>query len=262
MMGFPNRVHGETEIRPLRHEVRVGGRPIGYEAAGEGEPIVLVHGLSGSTRWWSRNVRAIAERHRIYLIDLPGFGTMRSLRRRFVLAETATWLSEWMVAVGLERAHLVGHSMGGYVSVRLAASRPELVRRLVLVAPAGVPTERSMLEHLVPLLLAARYATPAFVPVLVRDGLRTGPVTLWRAARDLLAEDVRGDLRNIQAPTLLVWGENDPLISPSVGDLLREEIPNSRLLLLQRAGHVPMFDQPKEFDAALLAFLAGGLVGE
>ncbi len=261
-MGHPNQVHGEKKIRPSRHEVRLRGWPIGYETAGEGEPVVMVHGLSGSTRWWSRNVQAIAERHRIYLVDLPGFGITHSLRRRFVLAETATWLSEWMEAVGLRRAHLVGHSMGGYLSVRLAASRPELVRRLVLVAPAGVPTERSMLGHLVPLLLAARYATPAFMPVLVRDALRTGPITLWRAARGLLAEDVRGDLRNIEAPTLLVWGENDPLIPPAVGDLLREEIPDSHLLLLQRAGHVPMFDQPKEFDAALLAFLAGESVGE
>jgi pimeloyl-ACP methyl ester carboxylesterase len=240
----------------------VGGCPIGYEAAGEGEPVVLVHGLSGSTRWWFRNVRAIAQRHRIYLVDLPGFGTMRSLRRRFVLAETATWLSEWMEAAGLERAHLVGHSMGGYASVRLAASRPELVRRLVLVAPAGVPAKRSMLGHLVPLLLTARCASPAFMPVLVRDALRMGLMTLWRAARDLLAEDVRGDLENIEAPTLLVWGENDPLIPPAVGDLFRKKISNSRLLSLQKAGHVPMFDQPREFDAALLAFLAGERVGE
>jgi pimeloyl-ACP methyl ester carboxylesterase len=261
-MGHRDRVRGKTRIRPLRHEVRVEGWPIGYEAAGEGEPVVLVHGLSGSARWWSRNVPGIAERYRIYLVDLPGFGTMRSLRRRFVLAESATWLSEWMDAAGLEHAHLVGHSMGGYVSVRLAASRPELVRRLVLVAPAGVPAERSMLGHLVPLLLAARHATPAFMPVLVRDALRMGPTTLWRAARDLLAEDVRADLRKIEAPTLLVWGENDPLIPPAVGDLLREEIPNCRLLLVRRAGHVPMFDQPKEFDAALLAFLAGESVGE
>jgi pimeloyl-ACP methyl ester carboxylesterase len=256
------RVHGKTEIRPLRHEVRVGGWPISYEAAGEGEPVVLVHGLSGSTRWWSRNVPAIAERYRTYLVDLPGFGTLRSLRRRFVLAETATWLSEWMEAAGLERVHLVGHSMGGYISIRLAVSRPELVRRLVLVAPAGVPAERSMLGHLVPLLLAARYATPAFMPVLVRDALRMGPMTLWRAARALLAEDAREDLRSIDAPTLLIWGEKDPLISPSVGDFLRREIVGSHLLVLQNAGHVPMFDRPQEFNAALLTFLGRGAVVE
>src|ERR671921_2412444 len=168
---YPNRSHGRTKHRASRYEVRVGGCPVRYEAAGEGEPVVLVHGLSGSTRWWSRNVSDLAERHRVYLVDLPGFGTMRRLRRRFVLAESADWLSEWMDAAGLERAHLVGHSMGGYVSVRLAASRPELVSRLVLVAPAGVPTERSIVGHLVPLLLAAHHATPAFMPVLVRDAL-------------------------------------------------------------------------------------------
>jgi pimeloyl-ACP methyl ester carboxylesterase len=223
---------------------------------------VFVHGLSGSTLWWARNVPVLAERYRIYLVDLPGFGTMRRSRRPFVLAQAASWLSGWMEAAGLERAHLVGHSMGGYVSVRLAASRPEAVSRLVLVAPAGVPAGRSMLGHLVPLLLAARYATPAFMPVLVRDAMRMGPTTLWRAARDLLAEDVREDLRKIQAPTLLVWGENDPLIPPAVGDLLRQEIPGSRLLLLRGAAHVPMFDRPAEFDAALLSFLAGKPVGE
>jgi pimeloyl-ACP methyl ester carboxylesterase len=258
----PEQILRGSGIRTSPREIRVGGWPVRYEAAGDGEPVVLVHGLSASTRWWYRNVPAIAERYRIYLVDLPGFGGMRRFRRQFVLAETASWLSQWIEAAGLERVHLVGHSMGGYASVRLAASRPELVRRLVLVAPAGVPDGRSMLGHLVPLMLAARYATPAFMPVLVRDALRMGPTTLWRAARDLLAEDVREDLQKIEASTLLVWGENDPLIPPAVGDLLREEIPDSRLLLMRGAGHVPMFDRPSEFDAALLAFLAGKPVGE
>jgi pimeloyl-ACP methyl ester carboxylesterase len=258
----PQAAHG-VGIEVSLREVRVGGYPVRFEVAGEGGgPVVLVHGLSGSTRWWARNLPALARHYRLYLVDLPGFGAMRRLGRQFVLAEAASWLSEWMRAVGLERAHLVGHSMGGYVAIRLAAGRPELVGRLVLVAPAGTPTGRSMLAHLVPLLLAARYTAPAFLPVLARDALRMGPVTLWRAARDLLAEDVREDLRRIEAPTLLVWGENDPLIPPAVGDLLREEIPDSRLLVLKRAAHVPMFDRSEEFDDALLAFLAGKTVRE
>ena len=254
-------MRGAPEIRISRYEAQVGGWPIRYEAAGEGEPVVLVHGLSGSTRWWSRNVQAIAERYRVYLVDLPGFGTMRRSRRRFVLSEAADWLSEWMDAVGLERAHLVGHSMGGYICLRLAASRPEAVRRLVLVAPAGVPTGRSMVGYLGPLLQAALYARPSFLPVLVRDALRTGPATLWRAARDLLAEDARLGLWRIEAPTLLIWGERDSLVPPAIGDLLRGEIPNSKLLVLERSAHVPMFDRPEEFDDALLAFLAGAPVG-
>lgn len=243
-------------------EVRVSGRRVRYEVAGEGEAVVLVHGLSGSTRWWARNVPYLAEHHRVHLVDLPGFGAMRRLRRHFSLVEAASWLSAWMDAVGLPRAHLVGHSMGGYVCLRLAANRPEAVSRLVLAAPAGVPTGRSMLGHLVPLLGAAYLARPSFLPVLLRDGFRMGPFTLWRVARDLLAEDVREDLRSITAPTLLIWGEKDPLVPPAVGTLMREGIPDSRLLVLKGAAHVPMFDRPDEFNKVLVDFFAGDRVGE
>ena len=119
-----------------------------------------------------------------------------------------------------------------------------------------------MLGHLGTLLLAARYARPTFLPVLVRDALYAGPFTLLRTTRDLLAEDVRGDLGRIGMPTLLVWGERDPLIPPSVGDVMRAEIPDSRLLVIEGAGHNPMFDRPEAFDAALLAFLAEEPVGK
>jgi pimeloyl-ACP methyl ester carboxylesterase len=166
-------------------------------------------------------------------------------------------MAAWMEAVALEKAHLVGHSMGGYICLQLAVQRPEVVRGLTLVAPAGVPAARSLFGHLVPLLLTARYATPSFLPVLAYDAVRTGPVTLLRVARDLLSEDVRENLHFIEAPTLLTWGEKDPLISPSVGDLLQKEISGSSLLVLKNAGHVPMFERPREFNAALRAFLAG-----
>jgi pimeloyl-ACP methyl ester carboxylesterase len=166
-----------------------------------------------------------------------------------------------MEAVGLRSAHLVGHSMGGYLSLKLAARRPEAVDKLVLVDPAGMPSRRTMLGHLGPLLLSARYARPTFLPVLVRDALYAGPLTLLRTTRDLLAEDVRGDLRRVEAPTLLVWGGRDPLIPPPIGDVMRAEIPNSRLLVIERAGHNPMFDRPEDFNGALLAFLAGEPVG-
>ncbi len=242
-------------------EVPVLGLPVRYEVAGRGDPVVLVHGLSGSTRWWARNVPSLAEHYRVYLVNLPGFGALRFSGPRFVLAEATSWLLAWMEAVGLESAHLVGHSMGGYLCLKVAARRPDVVRRLALVDPAGMPSHRTMLGHLGPLLLSARYARPTFLPVLVRDALYAGPFTLLRAARDLLAEDVRGDLRRVGAPTLLVWGERDPLIPPSVGDVMRAEIPTSRLLVIEGAGHNPMFDRPEGFNEALLAFFAGEPVG-
>lgn len=244
------------------YQVEVGGRTVRYKAAGEGEPVVLVHGLSGSTRWWARNVQGLARTHTVYMVDLPGFGTMRSLRPQLALQDAASWLSAWIEAVGLGSVHLVGHSMGGYVCITLAAQHPNAVRRLVLVAPAAVSIRRSWPVHLLPLLSEAVRVAPALLPVLAYDALRAGPLTLWRAARDLLASDTQQHLRAVQAPTLLIWGEQDALIPPSMGYLLREEIPGARLLTLKGTGHVPMFDRPSEFNAVVLAFLGGAAVGE
>ena len=245
-----------------KHEVQVRGQTVRYTVAGSGEPMILVHGLSGSTHWWRRNIPALAQHYQLYLVDLPGFGTMRRHRRLFVLAEAAAWLLDWMEAVNLQAAHLVGHSMGGYICLRLAACRPEAVRRLVLVAPAGTPIGRSLAGHLIPLLKEIRVMRPGFLPILVYDALRTGPLTLWRAASALLGEDVREHLAAISAPTLLVWGEHDVLVPAAIGYVLRGEIAGSRLLILEGAGHVPMFDHPDEFNAALMKFLAGEPVGE
>ena len=245
-----------------RRTVVVRGQRVTYESAGSGEPVVFVHGLGGSTRWWARNVPAIAREHAVYLVNLPGFGALRWRGPRFVLREAADWLGEWLEAAGTGPCHLVGHSMGGYIAVRLAARRPELVRSLVLVAPAGVPTGRAMLSYGVPLVAASLVAAPSFLPVLALDVLRAGPLTILRAARDLLAEDVRDDLRAVGASTLLVWGDRDVLVPPSLGPAMRDEVRDARLVVLRGAGHVPQYDRPREFNEALLRFLAGHAVGE
>ena len=245
-----------------RRTVVVRGQRVAYEVAGAGEPIILVHGLGGSTRWWARNASPLAEHHAVYLVNLPGFGSLRWRGPRFVLREAADWLAEWIDAVGIGPCHVVGHSMGGCIAVRLAARRPELVRRLVLVAPAGVPTGRRMVSYGVPLVAASLAATPSFLPVLALDVMRAGPLTILRAARELLTEDVRDDLQAVAAPTLLIWGDRDPLVPPSLGPAMRDEIADARLVLVGGAGHVPQYDRPSQFNDALLRFLAGETVGE
>ena len=258
----PGRLRRLPGVEVFGREAVVEGQRIPYEVAGKGEPVVLLHGLSCSTRWCDRTIPALAARYPVYLVDLPGFGSMSHAAGGFVLSEAAGWLSSWMEAVRLERTHLVGHSMGGYISILLAARWPEGLRRLVLVAPAGVPTGRSIHGYLLPLLQAGRYMTSDFLPVLACDALRTGPLTLLGAARELLAGDVRKHLREIEAPTLLVWGRQDTLVPLSAGDVMRQEIPDSRLLVIDGAGHVPMFEGVAQTNAALLSFLAGEEVGE
>ena len=244
-----------------RHEIQVGQRAVYYQVVGEGEPIILIHGLAGSSRWWMRNIPALAEHYQVYLIDLPGFGTMRHFRRRFGLDEVATGIVSWMEAVGIQQASLVGHSMGGYICLWIAAHYPERVKCMVLVSPAGIPRVRSLFGYAIPLLVAIRHLTLRFFLLLVSDSLRAGPVTLLRAAQDLLTKDIRDCLKDIRAPTLLVWGEHDSLVPPVLGDVLCQEIQHARLLILQKASHVGMFDRPEQFNTAVLAFLAGQAVG-
>src|SRR6266496_162727 len=219
------------KTRITTHYIQVGDQQVRYQVAGEGEPIILVHGLSASTLWWRRNVLNLAQHYCVYLVDLPGFGSMRFPRGRFVLTNAASWLLSWMEAIGLKRAHLVG--------------------------PAVMPQVRNVSGYFVPLLAAMRHMPLSFFPILSFDALRAGPLTLLRAIQDLLILDVRKEMNAITAPTLLVWGENDTLVPPSLGYVLCKEIAHARLIVLKKAAHVCMYDRPREFDAAILAFLRG-----
>ena len=244
-----------------RREIQVGQVTVNYQMIGEGEPLILIHGLSGSSRWWIRNIPALAEHYQVYLIDLPGFGSMRHFSQRFVLDEVASGIARWMEAVGIQQAHLVGHSMGGYICLWIAAHHPNQVKCMVLVSPAGIPRIRSLAGYALPLLIATRYLTLSFFLILAYDTLRAGPLTLLRAAQDLLTKDIRDSLKVITAPTLLIWGENDSLVPPVLGNVLCQEIKNAHLVLLKKAAHVGMYDQPEQFNAVVLAFLSGQSVG-
>lgn len=232
------------------HRVELGGRPVRYFVEGDGEPLVLVHGLSGSRRWWRRNVAALAERHRVHVVDLP-----RPRRGGPSLPEAVLWLIAWMNAVELRGADLVGHSLGGHICLHVAAARPQLVRHLVLVAPTGLPTGRSLPGHVLPLLAAIRRGGAGLLPLLLTDAARTHPRTLLRLAHELVREDVTETLRHIEASTLLVWGENDPLVPPALAHAFRRQLPRSAVVVLDGAGHVPMLERPGAFNRAVLDFL-------
>ncbi len=229
------------------HAARVEGGTVRYRVGGAGEPLVLVHGLAGSRRWWSANLDALASRFRVHAVDLP---------RGTPLADAPDRLKSWLDAVGIECAHLVGHSLGGLVCARLAAAAPDRVRRLVLVAPVGVRTDRTLLAHVPALAASTLRVSPAFLRLLAADALRLGPHRVLRAARDLLAHDVTEELRRVEAPTLLVWGERDVLVPVASCDVWRQEIADARLVSMPHVGHVPMVERPREFVELVLDFLA------
>ena len=246
------------EIHLARRVAHVAGANVHYQVAGQGEPVVLVHGLSGSSHWWIRNFPALASDYTVYLVDLPGFGAMSRRPGQLMLSEMATWLLEWMDAVKLERVRLIGHSMGGAIAIQCAAQRPDAITHLALAAPAAIPPGHPTVWSYAPQLVETLAATtPSFLPILAYDALRAGPWTLLRMTRDLLTHDVRAELRRITAPTLLIWGRRDSLVPLSLGQMMRQELPHAELLILDGASHIVMYDRPAAFNRAILAFFAG-----
>lgn len=245
-------------VHLTRRVTRVAGADVHYQVAGQGEPVVLVHGLSGSSHWWIRNLPALADSYTVYLVDLPGFGAMSRFPGQLMLPELATWLLQWMDAVRLDRVRLIGHSMGGAIAIQCAAQRPDAISHLALAAPAAIPVGHpTLLSYVPPLVEAVATMTPSFLPILAYDALRADPRTLLRMSRDLLTHDVRDELRQIIAPTLLMWGRRDSLVPPSLGHQMRQELSHAELHILDGAGHVVMYDRPATFNRAVLAFFAG-----
>jgi pimeloyl-ACP methyl ester carboxylesterase len=220
---------------------------------------VLIHGLSGSARWWAQNIRAFAERFQVFIVDLVGFGDSRCAHP-FVLDEAAGLLINWMDAIGIEQATLVGHSMGGFIAAEFAADFPNRIDSLILVDAAALPLRPGYARQAFDLTHIWRSTSLDFLPILLSDALRAGPLTLAKAAYQLLTADLRPKLAQITAPTLVVWGEHDIIVPLELGRRLCAYIPDVReFVIIKRAGHNPMWDCPAVFNRVVSEFLTNAL---
>lgn len=242
-------------MQPVAYRVaRAGPARIFYETAGGGEPLVLLHGLSGSTRWWRKNTAFLAGHFQLFVADLAGFGRGRG--QRFGLDDAARLMLAWLDGLGLESYALMGHSMGGYIAADMAAQAGARVRRLVLVDSAGVPLRRGLLRSTLALAQSLPEVPHDFLPVLMSDALRAGPLNLARATLQVLGSRLDARLREIQAETLIIWGERDRLLPLEIGRRLHQALPGSRLEVIAGAGHNPMWDRPDEFHRAVMDFFS------
>jgi len=221
---------------------------------GAGPPLILLHGLAGSARWWTHNIPALARSFRVIAIDLPGFGASPR-GHRFILGEAADQLAATMDRLGIERASVIGHSMGGLIAGGLAADHPERVDRLVLVDAAFLSLGRTAVRPVTGPAVTLRWTDPSLLPVFVQDSLRSGPVRLADATIQLLAADWRTKLPRIQAPTLVIWGEHDRICPLAIGRQIVATVPGSRLVVVEGAAHNPMWERPDVFDREVLDFL-------
>lgn len=225
--------------------------------AGSGSPVALIHGLGGSSRWWGKNVDALAQRHTVAALDLVGFGRNASFfappRAMPPFGEMSALVARWLETFG-ERVHLVAHSMGGLIAIRLAAERPELLRSLTLVCAAGIPFALDPAPHLRAMPQPIRGAVK-ITQFALPDFLRAGPTAVAVAGARILLTDVRTWLAAIEVPTLVVWGAHDPVVPLHYGEEMHRAVAGSRMVVLPNAAHVPMWEEPAAFNAAVMEFV-------
>lgn len=243
-------------ISEKSHTITINGQQLYYRSAGSGLPLVLLHGYGVSGYLWQRALPYLTQRRQVFVVDLPGHGHSK-LTSPWQLREVAPLLTTWLRQANFPPIALVGHSMGGAIAIHLTAHAPELVERLVLVDAAGLPLQATFP------VLAARSVRSMFQPgnggypwPLVRDILRQPRLRLlWQAAQQMMSSDFRIELATITIPTLILWGEQDLLLPPALGQALSMALPHATFLTLPNCGHRPPLAQPELFSRLVLEFL-------
>lgn len=256
---------------------------IAFDETGRGEPLVLLHGLGANRTVWARVTPSLATDRLVLAADLPGFGNSPPAARGFKLTEVADALAETVAERAGGPFDLVGNSLGGAVALQLASRRPELVRSLILAAPAGfapapslvaeaagrlLPTAMTLRRRLgIPLagipavrqvLLFGAVADPAELnandALLMLRGSR-GSTRIGAALSAVLRADLRSMLSDVDLPLGLLWGSRDRVVPLATLDWLRAARPDAHVQVLAGAAHVPQLERPDEFVAALRRLL-------
>jgi pimeloyl-ACP methyl ester carboxylesterase len=288
-VGFLAATSGMTGPGRLRfRRVATVSGEVSVMTAGVGDPVLLLHGLGATKGSFLPTVAALAGSFRTIAIDLPGFGdSYKPLDVPYHPPFFARAVVELMAALGLERAHVIGNSMGGRIALEMGLRFPERVGRLVLLAPSlawrrerpWAPFVRVLSPHVGLVQVTPRWVVEAIahriLPVAQSTWVRAGVdeflrvyltprgrVALYAAARQIYLEEPRGPkgfwtrLAELEPPALFIWGKHDRLVPIAFAAHVKDTLPTARHLELD-CGHVPQIERPADTHVAIAAFLGG-----
>ncbi|MBN1427180.1 MAG: alpha/beta fold hydrolase [Anaerolineae bacterium] len=280
--------------RPRDRYIQVGDINTRYWAEGsQGSPVILIHGLGGFIECWLLAIGALAAKYRVYAVDLPGHGrTGKPLDWPYRIIDLAGFVKDFMDTLGIDRAHLIGHSLGGATTARLATISPQMIDKMVLVSSAGLGKEitiglrlcsipligeiltrpsRSSAKRLVESLahrpdgstdeLAEMVYRLTSLPGAHQAYLRTlrANLNLWGMRPSQYGPIVAG-LSAMPHPVMIVWGKQDGVVPVAHAQTAADRLPNARVEIFDACGHIPMLEHPDTFHQLVLEFLADGQV--
>ena len=271
--------------------IDIHGKQMGYRKTGEGPAVVLIHGMAGSSETWAPLLGTLGRSASVIAPDMPGHGASAKPRGDYSLGALASGIRDLLIMLGIDRATIVGHSLGGGVAMQFAYQFPERCDRLVLVSSGGLGREVSALLRALS-APGADYVLAVGCSQRVRKagikaggwlskvGVRPTPALgeIWRSYSSLSDPETRNaflhTLRSVidvggqrvsaldrlylaaEVPTLIVWGDRDPLIPVSHGHDANGAMPGSRLEIFEGSGHFPHRDSPERFASLLMEFIA------
>ena len=274
LIGIERRVVG---LR--RKSVQVADHRVFYSEGGpkDAEPVVLVHGFSSSADGWNRLAGQLTKRYHVVAPDLPGWGeSTRIDLASYGYQAQVERLHQLLEQLGVRQFHLVGHSMGGGISARYASLYPEQVMTLGLIAPHGATEpEASELARCVAngdnwlvvssmdafeRLMKNLFVKRPFVPRPVLKYLAEQTISRYAKTQQIFDEinsstPLLEGLKQIKAPTFIVWGDDDKLIHVSAAQVFRSAIQNSEVLIMKQTGHMPLLENVRQCGGAYLAFI-------
>jgi pimeloyl-ACP methyl ester carboxylesterase len=246
-----------------------------YQVFGRGRPVILLHGWLGSWGLWQETMRYLSKDYRTYAMDFWGFGESGKKRETYSISDFVSLVDQFMEQLGIARAPVVGHSMGGTVSMAFAIQYPHRVTKVgvigspirgdslaILLKLAGYPfIARVVFSSLWALKLGIRIAAPMITkdkrwPGMISEDLsRTTLESFLLSIKSLRTTDLADELKNIQVPILGIFGAKDNIVSPRQKDVLQMVAVHPSVAYFETAGHFPMLDEPEPFMRALKGFL-------
>lgn len=246
-----------------------------FEVNGRGRPIIFLHGWLGSWDLWQDTMDFLSGYYRTYALDFWGFGESGKKSGSFTVPDFVSMVGQFMENLGIQNAPLVGHSMGGTVSLSFALQNPDKVSKVVVIGSpivgsslcfmlklAGYPCiARLVFNTMWALKLGIRVASPwitrepKWTRMIEKDLSRTTIESFLLSIASLRRIDLRPELIPITSPVMGMYGNRDVIVHPDQWRVLQTSLPNARIERFENAGHFPMLDEPNLFRSKLWDFL-------
>lgn len=268
--------------------VKVGNINTRYWTAGDKGPVVIfLHGVGCHVEFWEKNISAFSKKHRVFAVDVIGYGRTDKPEVEYTFELMGNFVLDFMKAMDIEKASLVGNSMGGGISIWVASEAPERVEKVVLVDPVGVgrglfpvmrlmtlpvlgniltkPGRKGVLLQMKSCLADPSHVDDEFIDrtTVINElpGNQRSFLSLLRITANMggmrkeLITDFKERIKKIKSPILIIWGKQDAVLPITDIEAAVQKFDNARFHVMDQAGHCPQIDKPEEFNETVLDFL-------